>query len=59
MKNCTLIRWQEALTKMQEAHNQAVFGETLAGRVEFINILDEMQSIVEEARRGLPVSLAV
>jgi len=48
MNNCTLNRWQDALTKTQEAHNQAVFGETLEGRSELINVLDEIKSLVEE-----------
>ena len=50
MNNCTLSRWQDALTATQEAHNQAVFGETLDGRSELINVLDEIQSLVEEQR---------
>lgn len=50
MNNQTLARWQDALSKVQDAHNQAVVGELNEDRTALINVLDEMQSIAEEAR---------
>ena len=48
--NDTLARWKEALAKVQEAQNLAVFGETLGAETELTNVLDELRSVAEETQ---------
>lgn len=48
--NNTLAGWQEVLTNAKTAHDRATLGGMATHPTKLINVLDEIQSLVEEQR---------
>jgi hypothetical protein len=48
--NNTLAGWEEVLTKAKTVHDRASLGEMATDPTKLVNVLDEIQSLVEEQR---------
>ena len=51
--NQSLERWSKALESVQQANQQAVWGETLASRSELLTVLEDIDNLVAETRGHL------